>query len=189
MTGSTYSPMIACIRLPFPPRNRSLHVRRLLVSILTVGSLLLLGACEQKNEQPSIQMHVPFQKEGTLAFMRPDSTRIATIDVEIAETDEERSRGLMQRRSLPSRGGMLFLFAEADTQSFWMRNTPLPLDIIFVDADGQIVNIARRTRPFSEDRIRSSGPAKYVVEVRAGFTERHGITDDAWIRWQREPEG
>ncbi|MGA1494758.1 MAG: DUF192 domain-containing protein [Rhodothermales bacterium] len=89
-------------------------------------------------------------------------------------------------RYLPDRGGMLFVDAVASMRSFCMNNTPLSLDIIFVDADGDIVNIVKRTTPYSEDYIESTGPAQYVVEVRAGFTDRYGITAEDRIRWRRQ---
>ena len=153
------------------------------------GLLLLvlsLGACEQEDDAlPTLQTDIPFRADGALAFLTPGDSLITRIAIEIAETDSARTRGLMERRGLPARGGMLFLFDEPDRRSFWMANTPLPLDLIFVAPDGEIVNIVKRTRPYSRDHIQSTAPAQYVVEVRAGFTDRYGITDEARIRWQR----
>ncbi|NNF02996.1 MAG: DUF192 domain-containing protein, partial [Rhodothermales bacterium] len=97
----------------------------------------------------------------------------------------EQAQGLMYRRSLPDRGGMLFVDEEPSMQSFWMRNTPLPLDILFIDEAGEIVNIVKRTTPYSEDRIESTDSAKYVLEVRAGFTDRYAITDSMRVTWER----
>jgi uncharacterized membrane protein (UPF0127 family) len=148
--------------------------------------ILLLAACEQ-NDEPTIQTDIPFRADGILDFVRPDGAVITTIAIEIAATDSARTRGLMQRRMLPARGGMLFVFPDAEPRGFWMKNTPLPLDILFIAADSQVVNIARRTRPLSEDMIRSTGPAQYVLEVRSGFTDRYGITDSTRVRWRRTP--
>lgn len=156
------------------------------LTLLLLPALLLLGACREDTDRV-IQTDVAFQNEGTLTFLRDDGSAVTTIDIEVAETPQERARGLMQRRSLPPRSGMLFLFEEPDSLSFWMRNTPLPLDIIFVSPDSQIVNIAKRTRPFSDDYIRSTDIAQYVVEVRAGFTDRAGITEGLRVRWRRTP--
>jgi uncharacterized membrane protein (UPF0127 family) len=150
---------------------------------------VLLAACESERDRlPVIQTDIPFDREGTLDFLRPDGSTITTIAIEIAETDSARMRGLMQRRSLPERSGMLFLGDEVDTLSFWMANTPLPLDILFVGPDSEVVNIARRTRPYSREYIRSTAPAQFVVEVRAGFADRLGLTDSTRIRWRREAE-
>lgn len=145
--------------------------------------LVLATGCDSEEEEPPRE--IEFRADGVLEFIDEEDRRIEAIVIEIAETDSARSRGLMDRRSLPDRGGMFFVFDDEDDRSFWMRNTPLPLDIIFVDADSQVVNIAERTRPLSDDQIRSDGPAQYVVEVRAGFTERHGIDENARIRWHR----
>jgi len=93
----------------------------------------------------------------------------------------------MQRRSLPAKGGMLFLSNEEKIQSFWMKNTPLPLDLVFIGADSSVVNIVERTLPFSESTIVSTAPAQYVLEVRAGFTARNGIDSTASVRWRRVP--
>jgi len=133
-----------------------------------------------------VQTDIAFTPEGVLDFVRPDSSIVSRIIIELAETPEEQAQGLMYRRTLPDRGGMLFIDAEESMRSFWMKNTALALDIIFVDAQGEIVNIVKRTTPYSEDFIESTGPAQYVVEVRAGFTDRYGISDDDRITWRRQ---
>ena len=92
----------------------------------------------------------------------------------------------MYRKTMDADHGMLFVYPEAEPRSFWMKNTPLALDIIFVDAKGEIVNIVKRTSPYSEDFIESTAPAQYVVEVRAGFTDRYGISEDDRISWRRQ---
>lgn len=117
-----------------------------------------------------------FTKEGELSFVRPATgDTLATIDVEVADDELEIQRGLMWRREMEDNQGMLFLMEVAEPQSFWMLNTYLPLDIIFVDENRRILNIAENTRPESLDPIRSTGDALYVVEVLAGFSERYGL--------------
>ena len=152
--------------------------------LILIMCLFLFAACEAE-EQPAIPREIPFRADGMLDFLQPDGSVIRTIDVEIATSDSAWARGLMDRRSLTLEQGMLFLFPEAEMKSFWMKNTPIPLDIMFVASDSQIVNIAKRTPPLSENQIRSTGPAQYVVEVRGGFSDRFGITDSTRIRWQR----
>jgi uncharacterized membrane protein (UPF0127 family) len=78
---------------------------------------------------------------------------------------------------------MLFLGNTERIQTFWMKNTPLPLDLIFISADSQIVSIARRARPFSEQTISSEKPAQYVLEVRAGFADRYDLNDSTRVTW------
>ena len=144
--------------------------------------LLISGACSEEMAPPP---EYGVRADGRLEFVRADSTVIHTIDIEIADTQEARQRGLMNRRGMDPDEGMLFIFPEPDMLSFWMRNTAMPLDIIFVAEDRSIVNIARRTRPLSDDRIRATAPAQYVVEVRGGVSERFGITDSASVRWRQ----
>lgn len=97
------------------------------------------------------------------------------IDAEIAETDAHRQRGLMYRTSLPDTEGMLFIFERSRKLSFWMRNTCLPLDMIFVAEDGTIVHIEENTPTLTDQTFPSGCPAKYVVEVAAGWTRARGV--------------
>ncbi|GIV62636.1 MAG: hypothetical protein KatS3mg044_1502 [Rhodothermaceae bacterium] len=159
--------------------------RRACSTLLALACLLGgLAACREAPPPPP--RDIPFRVDGYLDFFRPDSTRIIRIAIEIAETDSAQARGLMERRSLPRRGGMLFVYDRDSTRTFWMRNTPLPLDILFIGADGRIVNIARHTKPYSDDLIRSRGPARHVLEVRAGFTDLLGIDTTTFVRWRRD---
>lgn len=155
-------------------------------SLVLLAVLLFSIACEKENDRlPTVRSDIEMRRDGRLDFVRPDGTPITSINIEIAETAEARTRGLMNRRSLSLNEGMLFIFEEVDTLSFWMRNTPIPLDMIFVDPDSEIVNIVKRTTPLSDENYTSTAPAKYVIEVRAGFTDRFGITDSTRVRWQR----
>jgi uncharacterized membrane protein (UPF0127 family) len=96
--------------------------------------------------------------------------------VEVAATDAQRAKGLMFRERMALNTGMLFVFDTVGERIFWMKNTPLSLDIIFIDADGRIIRIAEGTEPFSERYISSNGPALYVLEVVAGTSRRLGIS-------------
>jgi len=81
----------------------------------------------------------------------------------------------MWRDHLDQDAGMLFVFPETSQLSFWMKNTPRPLDIIYIDAGGRVVSIAEKTTPYSEAPLPSAGPAQYVLEVNAGFAREHGV--------------
>jgi uncharacterized membrane protein (UPF0127 family) len=95
--------------------------------------------------------------------------------VELAVTPEETSRGLMFRRELPDGRGMLFDFKTEQELGFWMKNTYIPLDMIFIRADGTIRRIAANTEPLSERTVPSGGPARFVLEVMGGTARRLGI--------------
>ena len=96
--------------------------------------------------------------------------------VEIADDPRERATGLMFRTEMPRDVGMLFIFDDPSPRSFWMKNTVLPLDIVFIDRAGRVLNIAERTTPFSEAPIPSDGDALAVLEVNAGEAARRGIS-------------
>ncbi|MGE5799816.1 MAG: DUF192 domain-containing protein [Syntrophaceae bacterium] len=97
------------------------------------------------------------------------------LRVEVVDTLEKQERGLMFRQSLPENEGMLFVYREPQELAFWMRNTFIPLDIVFVGADGIILNI-HQARPLDESVLyRSAGSAKYVIETNQGWFSRHGI--------------
>jgi uncharacterized membrane protein (UPF0127 family) len=95
--------------------------------------------------------------------------------VELARTDEERSRGLMFRKELPEGRGMLFDFSPEQEVSMWMKNTYVSLDMIFIRADGRILRIAENTEPLSERTIPSGGRVRAVLEVVAGTARKLGI--------------
>jgi uncharacterized membrane protein (UPF0127 family) len=97
------------------------------------------------------------------------------VPVELAVTDGERRRGLMYRRDLDANAGMLFIFPETAHQPFWMKNTPLSLDMIFIAEDMHIVGVVENTVPFSTKQVGVKHPSRYVLEVNAGFVERSGI--------------
>ncbi|MCA0319409.1 MAG: DUF192 domain-containing protein [Proteobacteria bacterium] len=119
------------------------------------------------------------------AFARGEMNRLTIVtrtgdrhvfQLEIANTPESRSRGLMFRRELPDGRGMLFDFGSRETDvSMWMKNTYIPLDMIFIRANGQIRHIAENTTPHSEATISSGGPVKGVLEVIAGTARRLGL--------------
>ena len=94
--------------------------------------------------------------------------------VEIADDEPERERGLMFRPPLADDRGMLFQFPDSAERSFWMRNTPSSLDIIYIDPTGTIVSIAHHATPYSEAQLPSNGAANGVLELRAGRTEEIG---------------
>lgn len=100
---------------------------------------------------------------------------VHVFSVEIARTDEERATGLMYRKELPEGRGMLFDFSPEQNVQMWMKNTFIPLDMIFIRSDGRILRIAENTEPQSEKIIPSGGLAKGVLEVAGGTARKYGI--------------
>jgi uncharacterized protein len=102
-------------------------------------------------------------------------------EVEIADTDTERSAGLMFRIDFPKNRGMLFDFAQTRSVSMWMKNTPLPLDMLFVDETGLVVGVATNTTPQSLDVISAPQPIRYVLEINAGQAAENNIKAGAQL--------
>jgi uncharacterized membrane protein (UPF0127 family) len=102
-------------------------------------------------------------------------TGVQVFSVEVATTEEEKRTGLMYRKELPDGRGMLFDFSPEQEVSMWMKNTFIPLDMIFIRSDGRILRIAENTVPQSTKIIPSRGPAKGVLEVIAGTAKKYGI--------------
>lgn len=100
---------------------------------------------------------------------------VHVFTVEMASTEEEKMKGLMYRKSLPEGQGMLFDFTPEQDVQMWMKNTYIPLDMIFIRADGSILSIAENTTPLSEKIISSNGLAKGVLEVIGGTARKYGI--------------
>ncbi len=154
--------------------------------------LLFINVVCRKDDEPKVdttkQKDSPkfqFVKNGEVYFQDKNKNLIAKVDVEIAETDEKRHLGLMFREKMEENQGMLFIFQTEEPQGFYMRNTIIPLDIIFVNSKKEIVKIHKNTTPFSEQNLPSLKPAIYVVEVNAGYTEKNKIKEGDLIDWRR----
>ena len=124
---------------------------------------------------------------GAAAADAPQALPIAPLTIgkhkvmaEVAITAEQRAVGLMNRFSLKSDHGMLFVFERPEAQAFWMRNTYIPLSIAFIAADGRIINIDDM-KPQTEDSHYSTGPALYALEVRKGWFAQRGIGPGATV--------
>lgn len=110
-------------------------------------------------------------------FLSTKGDTISTAHVAIAISPMERDAGLMNVTKLPENEGMLFIFQKVQQLSFWMANTPLPLDIIFLDKNKKIIRIHHSAQPYSEKQLNSDGLALYVVEMNGGYCINHDITE------------
>lgn len=140
-------------------------------TLLTALFLLLstFGLAQAGDQGP---MRLPVDRTPLVFETRHGAKALA---VEIADTAPERERGLMYRRDFPRDRAMLFVFPYPQEVTFWMQNTPLPLDMIFIDADGRISSIREHEKPFSTDLVGSGGPVRFVVEVDAGVARKLGL--------------
>lgn len=125
-----------------------------------------------------------FKNQGELTFVNSKGKEISKINIEIADTDRKRMQGLMYRKSMEENNGMLFVFPVSELQSFWMKNTIISLDIMFVNENKEIVKIHKNTRPYSEESLPSGKKSMYVVEVVGGYSDRHGIKEGDKIEFK-----
>jgi uncharacterized membrane protein (UPF0127 family) len=117
----------------------------------------------------------PVWPAGLQSLEIASKTGVHVFSVELAENDADRAKGLMFRKELPEGRGMLFDFHREQEVSFWMENTYIPLDMIFIRGDGRILRIAENTEPLSTRIIPSNGPVRAVLEVIAGTARKLGI--------------
>ena len=128
-----------------------------------------------------------FVKEGEVIFLSKDTKlQLTKIDVEVAITPIEQSQGLMYRSEMDEGNGMFFIYEKMDMLSFWMKNTKIPLDILFIDNKGVINTIHKMTTPYSERSLPSKQKSQFVVEVNGGFCDRNGIQEGDLIEYMLE---
>ncbi len=153
-------------------------MKKIKISALVLGLMITFASCNSKKEDKVLTKEITFTKEAEIAIKRASNdSLVAHLDIEIAESDYETQTGLMYRKGMDDEQGMFFLFDNESMKSFYMKNTEFPLDIIFVNRNFEIVNIHQNTVPFSKTSLSSGAPAKYVLEVNAGLTDR----------WKLEP--
>ena len=168
--------------------------RKLLLLIVVVGAAALVIYYfffnEEENTSPissqttSTAEEPSFVKEGELWFVSQNGQdTLQHINIEVADDQQQRAQGMMYRSSMEETQGMLFIHDNAKVQSYWMKNVKIPLDIIYVNPDKEIVTIYQGVMPYSEKSIPSSAEALYVVEVNAGFTGRHDIEEGDLIEF------
>ena len=139
--------------------------------------LILLIPCSVcvscKQEKQNIkQTEVAFKKEGELSIFDSKNEPLKVgLDIEIADTDFDIQTGLMYRNTMATKQGMLFVFEEERERFFYMKNTRIPLDIVYINANRNIVSFQKNAQPFNEASLPSNAPAKYVLEINAGLAD------------------
>ena len=147
-----------------------------LITLLAVGAITFNTSSCKEDKKEVIQTKVTFKKEGELSLFKSTSdTLIAKFDIEIAETEYETQTGLMYRDAMDNNHGMLFIFPDSKQRSFYMKNTKIPLDIIYLNTNKAIVSISKNTKPFNENSLPSNGAAQYVLELNAGLSDELGL--------------
>lgn len=163
----------------------------IIVAVILIGVAILAFISryyiwdEEDGFSQEIQVaEVPFTPEGELTIYQGE-TPIKRLEIEFAENEPERELGLMYRSSMEENRGMLFVFPNEEPRYFYMKNTQIPLDIIYINADKQIVSIIENTTPYDETSLPSQKAAQYVLEVNAGMANKWGIKIGDTIQFQK----
>lgn len=145
-----------------------LIMKNVVFAFLAAG---IMYSCGDEPKESSIETpEIEFEKEGELDLIKEGNV-VKSIDIEIADSPYEWETGLMYRESLGEDQGMLFVYSNAAPRSFYMKNTYIPLDLIFYDSNRIVVNIHENAVPLDETSIPSGAPAQYILEVNAGKAE------------------
>ncbi|MDD3458819.1 MAG: DUF192 domain-containing protein [Weeksellaceae bacterium] len=166
--------------------------------ILAAGLLIFVAACNEKGasgSEATIAVEIEFTKQGELEFLDGEGQILKKIDIEIADTPNKRARGLMDRSSMDQDKGMLFIFEDNEIQkhTFYMKDTRIPLDIMYFGKDSVLINIARNAQPGAESELSGGTVAaakedsKFVVEINGGLADQWGIKEgETKINWIRD---
>ena len=165
------------------------------VAIVALGGLMALGACRRASTddhgassaaQPDFARTTAPASHAAqpIAVFAPGTAEESRVTLELARTPHQIQRGLMYRRHMPPDAGMLFLFRKSKVQSFWMKNTLIPLDMIFVSEDMVVVGIVERAEPQTLTSRTVGKPSRYVIEVNGGWTQAHGVVAGTEVRFE-----
>lgn len=145
------------------------RARLVIVAWMAIALMPALAACD------------PTPK---VAIVSADNSKRAAVKVEIADTPDARELGLMYRNHLDENAGMLFIFPNPGAMHFWMKNTVIPLDMLFADANGKVLGIVVNAQPYSEAMVGGFGGTLYVLEVNGGYVARHRIATGDRLEFQ-----
>ena len=146
-------------------------------AVLPLVLLLLgFGSCRKSEEPTRKAADAGAAPPATgWVILRPDGHAEARVRVRLARSPKERQQGLMWVREMARDDGMLFIFRQDEVQSFWMKNTYIPLDMIFIDKDLVVVGVVENAEPLTEDGRSVDLPSRYVLEVNGGWAREHGV--------------
>lgn len=148
---------------------------------------LFISSCSSDNSQKTSEESSNTKQTlvftDSLAFISAQGDTVAAISIAVADEPQERARGLMHVTELGSNEGMLFIFKKEQPLKFWMANTPLSLDIMFVNSQKKIIRIHHSVPPFTKENFASGQPALYAVETNGGFTIGHDIREGMRIQF------
>lgn len=161
-------------------------MKKILISAVIAASILSFYNCKDTStsETKSLTKEITFKKEGELQLLKKgNDSIIASLDIEIADDEYQTQTGLMYRNSLGKDQGMLFVFKDMQRRSFYMKNTKIPLDIIYFNTEKEIVSIQKNAKPMEETSLPSEAASQYVLEVNAGLSDVWKLENGDRIRY------
>ncbi|MGY5848894.1 DUF192 domain-containing protein [Salegentibacter sp. F14] len=152
-------------------------IHKNLILSLGLASALIFSSCKEdgKPEEKIVEENIEFNKEGELSLIKPEGDTIKKLSIEIADSQYEHETGLMYRDSMEELQGMLFIYEDAQPRSFYMKNTYIPLDIIYYSSDSTAVSYYENTEPMDETSLPSGEPTQFILEINAGLIEKWNI--------------
>ena len=134
---------------------------------------LVFSSCKQEAKKALKTEPIVFTKEGELSIFKSQTdSLLVQLEIEIASTEYETQTGLMYRKGMEEKQGMLFIFPNEEVHAFYMKNTQFPLDIVYIKADSTIASFQENAEAFNEKSLSSTVPVQYVLELNAGLAEK-----------------
>lgn len=161
-------------------------MKKIFISAAFIASVFTFYNCKEtaSTESVSLTKEISFTKEGELQLLKAENDSIiATLDIEIADDKYQTETGLMYRQSMAKNQAMLFVFPNMQPRSFYMKNTYIPLDIIYLNREKEVVSIQKNAKPLDEKSLPSSAPAQYVLEVNAGLSDKWDLKEGDKIEY------
>ncbi len=163
-------------------------MKRIFISSALLFSLLSIYACKDtgSSDDKNLTKEITFTKEGELKLIKAENdSLIAKLDIEIADDDYQTQTGLMYRNSLGQDEGMLFIFPDEQRRSFYMKNTLIPLDILYFNSEKKLVSLQKNAKPYDETSLPSDANSQYVLEVNAGLADKWKLEEGDKIEFTR----
>lgn len=146
------------------------------ICVISLLCVFIFSCKEDKKHSKVTTVEIKFKQEGELSLLKASNdSLIKSLNIEIADDDYQTETGLMYRKSMEDNQGMLFIFTDSQYRYFYMRNTEIPLDIIYIDQNKTIVSIQKNAKPYDETSLPSEGPAKYVLEINGGLSTKWNL--------------
>ncbi|MGM5469786.1 DUF192 domain-containing protein [Flavobacteriaceae bacterium LMO-SS05] len=163
-----------------------MFLKPLKIGVIAVVCILAYSCKENRNHSKVTPVEIKFKPEGKLSILKASTDSIIqTLTIEIADDDYQTQTGLMYRKGMEANQGMLFIFPDSEYRYFYMKNTLIPLDIIYIDQNKAIVSIQKNAKPFDETSLPSEAPAQYVLEINGGLSTEWNLETGDKIQFSK----